>query len=143
MLKIRECTAADFGQIASPLRQLWPSKQRDLERLRAACGRAPAGPTQRYVCAEGDGAVVAFCLLSVRNSVRQEALPANIDELVVDERYRGRGIGRALVDHMIDLARQLGCTRIELESAFHRECARAFYERLGFEKRAFLFSKPL
>jgi hypothetical protein len=33
--------------------------------------------------------------------------------------------------------------RVELESAFHRKKAHAFYERQGFENRGYLFSKPI
>jgi hypothetical protein len=47
------------------------------------------------------------------------------------------------MDTAIYEARRQGCKRIELDSAFHRAQAHALYEDLGFEKRAFLFSKVL
>jgi hypothetical protein len=33
--------------------------------------------------------------------------------------------------------------RLELDSAFHRTNAHAFYDKLGFEKRAYLFTKEI
>lgn len=36
-----------------------------------------------------------------------------------------------------------GCKRIELDSGFHREQAHKMYEHIGFNKRAFLFSKEI
>jgi hypothetical protein len=43
----------------------------------------------------------------------------------------------------ISIAKELGCKRFELDSGFQREGAHKFYESIGFEKRAYLFSKIL
>jgi GNAT superfamily N-acetyltransferase len=47
------------------------------------------------------------------------------------------------LQQLLSLAKQKGCRVIELDSAFHREEAHRFYEHLGFEKRAYLFTKTL
>jgi glucosamine-phosphate N-acetyltransferase len=39
--------------------------------------------------------------------------------------------------------RRQASRRVELDSAFHRKQAHRFYEQLGFENRAYLFSKAL
>jgi GNAT superfamily N-acetyltransferase len=67
----------------------------------------------------------------------------DIDELVVDQNHRSRGIGGLLLQQLISIARSKGCRRIELDSALRREEAHRFYERHGFKNRAFLFSKPI
>jgi ribosomal protein S18 acetylase RimI-like enzyme len=67
----------------------------------------------------------------------------NIDELVVDREYRNQGIGKLLMNEMEAIAKNRGCKRLELDSAFHRTNAHAFYEKQGFEKRAYLFSKEI
>jgi GNAT superfamily N-acetyltransferase len=66
-----------------------------------------------------------------------------IEEFVVDEKHRGQGIGIRLFEHLVAEAREKGCRRIELDSAFHRKEAHGFYGRFGFKSRAFLFSKEL
>ena len=43
----------------------------------------------------------------------------------------------------IDSAKNKGCVRVELDSAFQREEAHDFYNKLGFKNRAYLFSKEL
>jgi len=63
--------------------------------------------------------------------------------MVVDESCRGTGIGSSLLEKASDIARLSGCKKIELDSGFPREKAHKFYEKLGFEKRAYLFSKDL
>ncbi|HUO98885.1 MAG TPA: GNAT family N-acetyltransferase [Rhizomicrobium sp.] len=143
MWRIRDCTADDFKQVAALLRQLWPGKPQDAARLRAVYRLSLAAPHQRYVVAEEEGTIAGFCSLTVKNSLWQEGLLANVDELVVEESRRGQGIGRALLDHVTAIARERGCARVELDSAFVRTEAHRFYEALGFEKRAYLFSKPL
>ena len=66
-----------------------------------------------------------------------------VDELIVDEEYRGRGIGTQLLNELVGLARQRGCRCVELDCAFQRKEAHQFYERQNFKSRAFLFSKVL
>ena len=48
-----------------------------------------------------------------------------------------------MLEAMISSAKERGCAPVELDSAFNRTEAHAFYERRGFENRAFLFSKLL
>ena len=63
--------------------------------------------------------------------------------LVVDERARGRGVGRALVDASVGWARSRGCVLLEVTSNRRRSDAHAFYEHLGFERSSYRFAKPL
>lgn len=143
MWQIRKCANADFQRVAGLLVQLWPQKVQNLSKLRGVYERALLSTSQRYICAAEAGEVIGFLSISFKNSLWQEALLANIDELVVAEARRGEGIGSALLDHAVDLARKTGAARIELDSAFHRTEAHEFYERHGFEKRAFLFTMAL
>jgi GNAT superfamily N-acetyltransferase len=63
--------------------------------------------------------------------------------MVVDEKFRGKGFGTKLIEETIRDSKSKGLKRLELDSGFHREKAHDFYMKLGFEKRAFLFSYPL
>lgn len=38
---------------------------------------------------------------------------------------------------------EMGCKKIELDSGFPRDKAHKFYEKIGFEKKAYLFSRDL
>lgn len=81
--------------------------------------------------------------MTIKNNLWQEGFLAHLDELVVNSAHRGCGLGSQLLEAMISLAKERGCVRVELDSAFHRTEAHAFYECRGFENRAYLFSKPL
>jgi ribosomal protein S18 acetylase RimI-like enzyme len=55
-----------------------------------------------------------------------------IDDLCVDESARGRHVGRALFDYVLEEARKSGCYEITLNVWEGNDSARAFYERVGF-----------
>ena len=63
-------------------------------------------------------------------------LRAWIEDVVVDERARGRGIGEALNRAAIERARREGATTVDLTSRPSREAANRLYRRLGFEERS-------
>lgn len=58
-----------------------------------------------------------------------------IEDVVVDESMRGRGIGEALVRRAIDLAREAGASGVSLTSNPQREAANRLYQSIGFELR--------
>jgi ribosomal protein S18 acetylase RimI-like enzyme len=143
MFQIRPCQIEDFDDVMRLLRQLWPDKPLDLVSLRTVFDRAVASESQAYLCATENQRVIGFGSLTVKNNLWHEGYLGHVDELVVDGEYRGRGIGTQLLEHLVVLARQRGCSRVELDSAFHRKQAHQFYERHGFEGRALLFSRVL
>ena len=62
-------------------------------------------------------------------------LRAWIEDVVVDEVARGRGIGAALTREAVRLARAAGARTVDLTSRPSREAANRLYERLGFQLR--------
>jgi len=58
-----------------------------------------------------------------------------IEDVVVDEAARGRGIGEALTTEAIGLARAAGAKTVDLTSRRSRKAAGRLYERAGFEER--------
>ena len=57
-----------------------------------------------------------------------------VEDVVVDEYMRGRGIGKALLEYAIALARKSGANAISLTSNPRREAANYLYQSLGFER---------
>ena len=58
---------------------------------------------------------------------------ARIEDVVVDEELRGKGIGERLVRHALELAREAGADGVALTSNPKREAANRLYRRLGFK----------
>lgn len=112
---------------------------------RAAKGLRPgvASDTDELFCATLDGEIIGFCAYAIVNNLWQKGYIAYIFAMVVDEKYRGMGYGSTLIREAIAKSERQGMKRVELDSGFKREKAHAFYEKLGFERRAYLFSYPL
>ena len=76
-----------------------------------------------------DGDVLGVVTCSYVTAIRYGGNYARMEELIVDDRARGTGAGRTLVDAAIAEARRRGCGLITL---YAREHTRAFYEKAGF-----------
>jgi len=66
-----------------------------------------------------------------------------IDDLVTDEAHRSRGIGRTLLQHLEQYARNMQCDVLALDSGTQRTDAHRFYFREGLVIPAFCFRKDL
>ena len=68
-------------------------------------------------------------------SIMTGALDAYLEELYVAPSKRGQGLGRALLEAAMDVARSEGAERMELGTSADDTAARALYERSGFSNR--------
>jgi ribosomal protein S18 acetylase RimI-like enzyme len=60
---------------------------------------------------------------------------AIIEDVVVDERYRGQGVAQALTREALARADAAGARTVDLTSRPSREAANRLYQKLGFQKR--------
>jgi GNAT superfamily N-acetyltransferase len=85
------------------------------------------------IVAEVDGEVVGTLQVNfLRHLTNRGAERAQLEAVRVAARHRGGGLGRAMVEEAIDLARRRGCLLVQLTSDKRREDAHRFYEQLGF-----------
>ena len=89
--------------------------------------------TTLLVAREGaQGPVVGTaCVVVYRTPSR---LHARLENVIVDDPARGRGVGAALTSEAVRRAREAGCSVIELNTNPRREEANRLYQRLGFER---------
>ena len=87
-----------------------------------------------FVAVEGDVVLGhAFCeVQDFRGSNNmQPILSIYIDDICVDEKCRGRRVGTALYQHVLDYARELGCYNVTLNVWTCNPGAQRFYEAMG------------
>lgn len=140
---LRSCVPQDFESLLGLLARLAPESALDAGLLRRSYFRGFETGAVRYVGAFVPEAMLGFGAISVRHGLWSSDCLGHVDELVVDDAGRRQGIGTRLLQAAEVVAREMGCTRIELDSGFHREEAHQFYAGLGYERRAVLFSKSL
>ncbi len=64
---------------------------------------------------------------------KPEGIIAQAEDIVVDEKLRGQGIGKMLSEKLIERARARGARTIQLSSRPSRTAANALYQKLGFK----------
>jgi [ribosomal protein S18]-alanine N-acetyltransferase len=119
---VRPMGASDVGrvmEIAAGLEDApkWP---------RAAYQAAVGSDCRIARVAEFDGSLAGFAIVSL-------AVPeAELETIAVAERFQRRGVGRRLLDEIVDGARALGVEEMHLEVRASNRAAREFYRVLGF-----------
>jgi ribosomal protein S18 acetylase RimI-like enzyme len=81
----------------------------------------------------GGGRPDGLAVLRFRLSIWLEGLECYLAELYVVPDRRGQGLGRALMEAAMDVARAEGATYMELGTGEDDVAARALYESLGFD----------
>jgi GNAT superfamily N-acetyltransferase len=56
-----------------------------------------------------------------------------IDDLIAKNQYRGKGYGSMLLKHTVNVARNLGCKQVHLDTGYTRHAAHRMYLQHGFE----------
>ena len=65
------------------------------------------------------------------NSILTDIKTLYIDDLCVDEKFRGKGVGKELYEAALSLAKEKGCYNLTLNVWSCNESAMRFYESMG------------
>jgi GNAT superfamily N-acetyltransferase len=135
MLSIRYATPEDAEQIFSFVVALAEYEREPLavkvtpEVLRAQLGEAP--PPFECLIAELEGRPAGFALFFGTYSTWRGRRGLWLEDLFVDPRLRGRGIGKALLSRIAAIATERGCARLEWSVLDWNKPAIDFYESVG------------
>lgn len=134
-LRIRRALPADEERVLELLALLPKVLSGAPNFARAAGQRFREDPLLHVLVAEVEGEIVGFLSLSFPAGLcGPQAL---IDELAVDPTYRRRGIGASMVEAVMRLARQRGCSHLLVDTSRGGEAMQAFYEACGFAAGGF------
>ena len=91
--------------------------------------------TPVFVCTDDEDRVLGhgFCVFQRPENTRllNDLLTLYIDDICVDERARGRRVGRTIYEEIVAYARQCGCYNVTLNVWSCNPGAMKFYESLG------------
>ena len=96
-----------------------------------------------YYVVERDGFVIGFASLHIEPQLHHAGLVGEIQELIVHETVRDKGIGAQLVSRLEQEAQKRGCVSIEVTTKNFRVDAQRFYEQVGFKRTHVNFTKDL
>ncbi len=125
-----DATQELLDALTSLLPQLNPKlKPLTMKRLSTVIG----DPATTLLVVSDDGRIVGAAAVLVYAT--PAFVKARIEDVVIDEHSRGKGVGEALIRRCLEVARERGAEIVELQSARWREVANRLYPRLGFELR--------
>jgi len=90
----------------------------------------------------GDKKIGRAFLYIIKNDLHKEPYGL-LEDLYVEEEFRGKGFGKMLVQKILEIAKEENCYKIIATSRFNREYVHSFYEKLGFIKWGYEFRKDL
>ncbi|HEX3037439.1 MAG TPA: GNAT family N-acetyltransferase [Oscillospiraceae bacterium] len=100
-------------------------------------------PRVNYLVCENENNIVAFASLHIQSLLHHCSKAAEIQELIVQEKQKGNGIGKKLFDEMVSIAQENNCSILEVCCNQKRIPSHKFYEHCGMLKSHYKFTYPL
>ncbi len=130
-------TENDLPQLVELLSELFsiekdfiPNREKQLQGLRLILNFPDLG--RLFVMRVGEKPVgMANALITA--STAEGDLVLLLEDVILSREYRGRGLGRRLVEHVLKWARENGLARVTLMTDQDNQAALDFYHKLGFE----------
>lgn len=140
---VREIQNEDFEGLMKLYTQLHdnPMPERT-EELLEKWNRILNDKDHHIIVAEEDREIVSSCVCVVIPNLTHEQRPyALIENVITDEKYRGRGLASKCLDHAKQIAEQENCYKIMLLTGSKEESTLRFYRNAGYnseDKTAFI-----
>ena len=129
--ELHKLTDTQTEDILALMEELDPDIPANPEALNKTVG---SGTSHFFAAVEEDGHVSGCATLCIYYS--PTGRKASVEDVVVGSAFRGRKIGRQLMEHLIDFAsREFDKVDIHLTSRPHRTAANDLYKKLGFQQR--------
>lgn len=135
MTRFRRATAADVDDIISMMRDYYAQDGYTFveAEARAAALMLIDDPSLGRLWVTCDGTtVVGYVAVAFGFSFEYRGREAFVDELLIAESHRGRGLGREALELAEAYCREAGVNALHLEVERHREQALELYRRRGF-----------
>lgn len=136
-IEISPAETGDLEQLAELLAELFtlendfrPDREKQLRGLRLILDNPALG---RLFVLRDQGRVAGMANVLITVSTAEGCRVAVLEDVIVSNEYRGKGLGRRLVEQVLWWARAEGMTRVTLLADRDNEAALEFYRKLGFD----------
>jgi GNAT superfamily N-acetyltransferase len=96
-----------------------------------------------YVATSPTGVIAFLACILESDILESNPLAVQITDLVVNARWRGKGVGAALIDKAEEFAREKHARSIGVTTLAENTKARRVYRALGFVESAVTFERPI
>ncbi|UCE75457.1 MAG: GNAT family N-acetyltransferase [Methanomassiliicoccales archaeon] len=139
---IRKIIKEDIKEVMPFLQQLWPDTPIDHNKIEEVFNRYLIDDNYEMFCFE-EKEILGIITISKRYAFYYGSTVAIIEDLVVDQQNRGKGIGGKLLEFAEKEIKAQGISAIEVASDIHRNQAHLFWEKHGYTRSAYQFKKIL
>ena len=151
-MEIRSARKEDCESCMKLLKQLWSpgyelasyfSRELPPDKFHRIYSCILDNPDCEVIVAEKDEEIIAMMDMDFRESFFHGGLSMQIEDLIVDERFRRQGVGQRMVGLAEEMARRHDCTSIGLSSDLYREETHKFWQAMGYQIEAYQLRKAL
>ena len=130
---IREMAAADIPQLAELYKQFW-NEDSCVKTMRQKFDQYQKEGSHILLCAIENKQLVGSVMGVICGELYGDCRPFLVlENMIIDKKYRNRGIGTELIAEMEKRASQRNCTQIILVTESDRVDACKFYESVGYK----------
>ena len=142
-ITIRNCTINDIPHIIELMKELKvvASSTNDFieEDIASMLNEMDTKPNfYMNLVVETDGLVVGFISAIFYKTLYHKGGTALINELIINYKYRDKGIGRMLVENIKSEAIKRGMDELEVGTELDNKLAQSFYKKCGFDEEFLL-----
>ena len=136
-VNIRRAQRKDIDSLVGLLEELFSIEEDftfDKERQRKGLQLLLESPLGCVLAAEADNSVVGMCTGQLTISTAEGSAALLVEDVVVTEDWRGKGVGRQLLDKLAQWAAEQGANRMQLLADRTNKAGLDFYTRSGWQQ---------
>jgi len=131
-MKIRRLEIEDMGRgYIKLLGQLTECEEVSKEEMKEFCEKL-SEEHQIWILEDEEEVVGTGTLFIERKIIHGMGKVGHIEDIVIDERYRGKKLGEMMIRHLTEKSKEKGCYKVILDCM---ESKKGFYEKCGFKEK--------
>ncbi|MFC4478001.1 GNAT family N-acetyltransferase [Flavobacterium chungangensis] len=130
-IQIRKVEKQDLDFVYKAICEL-ENEVLDFEVFKMIFNENISNPKNLYLIAENENEGLGFISFHTQNLLHHCGLVGEIQEFFIHKKYRGQGVGRLLINEILDFAEKNDLKSIEVTTNKKRVENVAIYENLGF-----------
>jgi PhnO protein len=130
-LQIRKIQTQDLDFVYKSICEL-ENEELDLEVFKKIFNENVANPNNLYLIAENENEGLGFISFHTQNLLHHCGRVGEIQEFFINENHRGKGVGRQLIEKIMQYAEEHKLKSIEVTTNKRRVENVMIYENLGF-----------
>lgn len=141
-MNIRKMELEDLDDVFRLLNELYKNKIQ-YDKFKEIYYQKLNDANSYYIVAVVNQKIVGVLISELQVQLHRAKKRGYIEDLIVDENYRNKGIGKSLLENAVSYARDNDCEVVDLTSYITNDNAHRFYEKNGFIKHSYMFKKYL